>query len=79
MSIQQPLLFKDSNSFSTYIENAVRQKKGLTHLEAVLEYCRVNFVDPAEVKSLINKSLKEKMRIDFQNDGYLPKTATLDI
>ena len=72
-------LFKDSNSFSAYIESTVRQKKGMTHLEAVIEYCKVNFIDPADIKSLINKSLKEKIEIDFQNDGYLPKNATLDI
>jgi len=72
-------MFEDSNSFSTYIEKMVRERKDLTHMEAVLEYCKINFIDPADIKKLINKSLKEKIQIDFENDGYLPKSATLDV
>jgi hypothetical protein len=72
-------MFEDSNSFSAYIEKMVRERKGLTHLEAVLEYCKVNFIDPADIKKLINKSLKEKIQINFEDDGYLPKSATLDV
>jgi hypothetical protein len=73
------LIFNDSNSFSTYIEKMVREHKGLSHMEAVLKYCNENFVEPSDVKKLINKSLKQKIQVDFENDGYLPKTATLDI
>lgn len=72
-------MFEDSNSFSTYIEKVVREGKGLTHMEAVLEYCKVNYIDPADIKKLINKSLKQKIQLDFENDGYLPKSATLDV
>jgi hypothetical protein len=57
----------------------VREHKGLSHMEAVLKYCNENFVEPSDVKKLINKSLKQKIQVDFENDGYLPKTATLDI
>lgn len=48
-------------------------------MDAVLKYCSENFVEPSDIKKLINKSLKQKIQVDFQNDGYLPKTATLDI
>lgn len=72
-------MFEDSNSFSTYIEKRVREGKGLTHLDAVLSYCKENFIDPEEMKKLINKSLREKIELDFQNEGYLPKNATLDL
>lgn len=72
-------MFESPNSFSSYIEQKVREKKGLTHLDAVLNYCKENYIDPEDIKKLINKSLKEKIEIDFQNDGYLPKNATLDI
>jgi hypothetical protein len=57
----------------------VREHKGLSHMEAVLKYCNENFVEPSDVKKLINKSLKQKIQVDFENDGYLPKSATLDI
>jgi hypothetical protein len=72
-------IFNDSNSFSTYIEGMVREHKGLTHMEAVIKYCSDNFIEPSDVKKLINKSLKQKIQVDFENDGYLPKSATLDI
>lgn len=48
-------------------------------MDAVLMYCKENFVEPEDIKKLINKSLKEKIEIDMQNDGLLPRTATLDI
>lgn len=72
-------MFEDSATFSKYIEQLVREKKGLTHMEAVLFYCKENFVEPEDIKKLINKSLKEKIEIDMQNDGLLPRNATLDI
>jgi hypothetical protein len=55
-----------------------REKK-CSHVDAILEYCKENYIDPQEIKSLINKSLKEKMKTDFQESGLLPKTAQLDV
>ena len=71
-------MFEDSNSFSIYIEQTARERK-CSHVDAILEYCKENFIDPEDIKSLINKSLKEKMKMDFQETGYLPKTAQLDV
>jgi cell division ATPase FtsA len=71
-------MFEDSNSFSIYIEQTARERK-CSHVDAILEYCKQNFIDPEDIKSLINKSLKEKMKMDFQETGYLPKTAKLDV
>ena len=71
-------VFEDSKSFSLYIEQMARDKK-CSHVDAILEYCKENFIDPEEIKSLINKSLKEKMKMDFQDSGHLPKTAKLDV
>lgn len=71
--------FENSASFSMYIEQLVRDKTGLTHMDAVLMYCKENFVEPEDIKKLINKSLRAKIEIDMQNDGLLPRTATLDI
>jgi hypothetical protein len=70
-------VFEDSNSFSIYIEQTARERK-CSHVDAILQYCKENFIDPEDIKSLINKSLKEKMKMDFQETGYLPKTAKLE-
>lgn len=71
-------MFKNSNEFSLYIEQMVKEKK-LNYMDAVLEYCRENFLEPDDVKSLINKSLKEKIEMDFRELNYLPKQAQLDV
>jgi len=71
-------MFEDSNSFSLYIEQTAREKK-CSYVDAILEYCKENYIDPQDIKRLINKSLKEKMKLDFQDSGHLPKSAKLDV
>ena len=71
-------MFEDSTSFSLFIEQIAREKK-CSHVDAILEYCKENFIDPQDIKSLINKSLKEKMKLDFQDSGHLPRQAKLDV
>jgi len=51
----------------------------MTHMDAVLEYCKENFLEPQDVAKLINKSLKDKIELDFQDMNFLPKTAKLDV
>jgi len=76
--LKKSKMFEDSKSFSLYIDQMAREKK-CSHVDAILEYCKENYIDPQEIKSLINKSLKEKMKTDFQESGLLPKTAQLDV
>lgn len=71
-------MFEDSNSFSMYIEQIVKEKK-CTHLEAVLKYCEENYIDPQDIKSLIGKALKQKIEANFIEMNYLPRTAKLDV
>ena len=70
-------MFKTANEFSLYIEQLVREKR-LSYMDAVLDYCKENFLEPDDVAKLINKSLKEKIALDMQELNYLPKTAKLD-
>jgi hypothetical protein len=71
-------MFEDSNSFSKFIEQKAREQK-CSHVDAILEYCKENYIDPNDIKSLINKSLKDKLEVNFQDDNYLPKKAKLDV
>lgn len=71
-------MFKTSNEFSLYIEKAARENR-MSHMDAVLKYCQENFLEPEDVASLINKSLKDKIEMDFQEANMLPKTAQLDV
>lgn len=71
-------MFKTANEFSLHIEQLVKEKK-LTYMEAVLHYCEENYLEPSDITSLINKSLKDKIEMDFRELNYLPKQAQLDV
>lgn len=70
--------FKNSNEFSLHIENMVTEYK-ITHMDAVLKYCEDNMLEPEDIASKINKSLKEKISLNMQELNYLPKQASLNI
>lgn len=70
--------FKTANDFSMFIEKmAVEQN--ISHLDAVIKYCSDHMIEPEEIVSKINKSLREKIEVDFRDLNYLPKHAELDI
>lgn len=71
-------MFKTANEFSLYIEQIVKEKR-VNHMDAVLEYCKENFIEPDDISSLINKSLKDKIEVCFRELNYLPKQAKLDV
>ena len=71
-------MFKTANEFSLHIEQIVRDRK-MSYMDAVLEYCKENYLEPDDVASLINKSLKDKIEMDFRELNYLPKQAKLDV
>ena len=71
-------MFKNSNEFSLHIESLVKEKR-LSYMDAILAYCKENYLDPEDVAKLINKSLKDKLEMDFREANYLPKQAQLDV
>jgi len=71
-------MFKSANEFSLYIESVVKEKR-MTYMDAILEYCKENYLEPDEVSRLVNKSLKDKLEMDFREANYLPKQAQLDV
>jgi hypothetical protein len=64
--------------FSMNIENIVKEKN-ITHMEAVLDYCRRNEIEPDTVSNLISKSLKEKIEANARELNFLPKQAQLPV
>jgi KaiC/GvpD/RAD55 family RecA-like ATPase len=70
-------MFNNANEFSLHIEHIVREKR-VSYMDAVLDYCKENFLEPDDVAKLVNKSLKEKIAMDMQELNYLPKTAKLE-
>jgi hypothetical protein len=71
-------MFKTPVEFSLHIEESVIINN-ISHMEAVLKFCEDNYIDPAEIKNLISKSLKDRIEVNMQEIGMLPKTASLDL
>lgn len=71
-------MFKGPASFSLHIEEIVKNNR-MSHMDAVLKYCSDNYLDPEDIKTLVNKTLKDKIARDMREANLLPKQATLDV
>ena len=67
-----------TKTFSLKIES-IAQEKRITHMEAVLWYCKKEGIEPDTVSSLISKSLKEKIEANARDLNFLPRQAQLPI
>lgn len=66
------------NEFSLFIEKLAHEQ-GMTNMDTILKYCAENFIDPEEVASNINKSLKDKIEMEMQLEGKLPQFTSTQI
>ena len=67
------------NKFALIIENMVKEKK-MGYMDAILEYWKTHEIDPSNTKSMINKTLKEKVAYEAQNLNMLKeKVAKLPL
>lgn len=65
-------------SFSIYIESQVREKN-ITHMDAILEYCIKNEIEPDSITGLIQKPLKDKIEANARDLNFLPKMGKLPV
>ena len=72
MDLQTPKVF------SLEIEKIAKEKE-ITHMDAVLLFCKDNNIEPEKVSSLITKGLKEKIEANARELNFLPKVARLPI
>ena len=67
------------NKFALIIEDIVKSKR-ISYIDAILDYCKDNEIDPSNTKSMINKTLKEKIAFEAQNLNMLKeKVAKLPL
>ena len=67
------------NKFALLIEETVKTKR-MSYMDAIIAYCEKNEIDPANTRSMINKTLKEKIAYEAQGLNMLKeKTAKLPI
>ena len=69
---------QSSKSFSLEVEK-IAKEKNITHMEAVLEHCRIHEIVPDSVARLITKSLKDKIEANARDLNFIPKQAKLPI
>ena len=69
---------QSSKSFSLEVEKFAKEKN-ITHMEAVLEHCRIQEIEPDSVSRLITKSLKDKIEANARDLNFIPKQAKLPI
>ena len=69
---------QSAKTFSLEVEKLALEKK-ITHMEAVLEYCKEHQLEPDAVGRLISKSLKDKIEANARDLNYFPKRAKLPI
>jgi hypothetical protein len=54
-----------------------RRGKRLTYIEAVLAIAEKNRIEPDLAAHYLNPEIKEKLRIDYENIHWLPRSAKL--
>ena len=69
---------QNSKTFSLEVER-IAKEKNITHMEAVLEHCRIQEIEPDSVTRLISKSLKDKIEANARDLNFIPKQAKLPI
>ena len=69
---------QNSKTFSLEVEK-IAKEKNITHMEAVLEHCRIQEIEPDSVTRLITKSLKDKIEANARDLNFIPRQAKLPI
>ena len=66
--------------FAVIIETMVVESNGgISYMDAILDYCERNQMEPDAVAPLISKPLKEKIEADARELNFLPRVATLPV
>ena len=71
-------LLQTPKKFSLEIE-LIAKKKNISHMDAVIDYCSRNNVEPQNIAKLITKGLKEKIEANARDLNYLERQAQLPI
>lgn len=70
--------FVNRAGFSQMVEELVKQTR-LSYIDAVVELCERENIDPEDVKKYLSDSIKEHIEVEARKLNYLPKVNTLDI
>lgn len=67
-----------AKDFSEMVMNLVISKN-IGYIEAVLEICDKHQIEPSSVNKLLNKQIKDKLKVEGQDINLLPKNKSQQI
>jgi hypothetical protein len=70
--------FNTAQEFSSWVQAQSKERR-MTCMDVIIEYCTERDIDIEAVAVLINKVLKEKIRIEAEEAHLMRKTARLPI
>jgi len=65
------------NNFEKSVVKIVGEKK-ISYIDAILEYCKENELDPEYTKNLMTVTIKSKIEAEYQALNMLPKDSQLE-
>lgn len=63
------------SKFAQDIENLVLENKGMSYIDAIVNFCETNSIDVESVPKLISKPLKEKLKYEAMELNFLKRTS----
>ena len=69
-------LFKSANEFSQHIQNLALDD-GITCMQALLQYCDENDLEPDEIAKSVSRNLKDQLEVEFAEMGLMSISPTL--
>jgi uncharacterized protein YdbL (DUF1318 family) len=69
--------FLNRAEFTKLVEKAVRDLN-MSYMDAMLDICDKNNIDPEDVKKFVGSALQAKLEVEAMQMNLLPKKATLD-
>ena len=70
--------FLNKSQFSQLVEKAVHEKR-LTYIEAIINICEENSLEPEDVGKYVTSIIKDKLEAEARSLNFLPKQNTLPI
>jgi len=69
--------FLNRSKFTKIVEQTVTDLK-IPYMEAILDICEKNDIDPEDVKKFISPIIKNKLEAEAMSLNYLPKESQID-
>ena len=72
------MIFEESNNFASDVEEFVK-KNGGGYIEAILELCETNNIEPQVAAKFLTQPIIEKLQSEGEDSNLLPRGARLPI